>query len=211
MKIALYIILIAAIIAGVSSLIHLYKVSNRNKTEMAKYSTKVNLNANLGKTLVIYYSLSGNTKDIALQIQSLTNANLYEIKPKEEIKQGPALYLTSKKQISSGNYPEIVNDFPNIEEYDTIFVGSPIWWYTAAPVVLEFLKEFDFQNKNVVPFSTQGSNYGTYFEDFKAKAKNANILKGEAFNNLDSKYNEQVKNKIINWLNGLTTEEQKIG
>ena len=203
MKYVLYSILVIVLIIGIGSLIHLYKVSNKNKTEMAKYSNEVKLTASLGKTLVIYYSLTGRTKDIALQIQSLTNADLYEIKPKEEIKQGPSLYLTSKKQISSGNYPEIVNDFPNVEEYDTIFVGSPIWWYTAAPVVLEFLKEFDFKNKNVVPFSTQGSNYGTYFEDFKAKAKNANILKGEAFNNLDSKYNEQVKNKIIEWLNGL--------
>ena len=203
MKIALYVILIIAIIVGVCSLVHLRKVSNRNKTEMAKYSNKVELTANLGKTLVVYYSLTGHTKDIAMQIQSLTNADIYEIKPKEEITQGPSLYLTSKKQISSGNYPEIVNDFPNIEEYDTIFLFSPIWWYTAAPVVLEFLKEFDFQNRNVVPFSTQGSNYGTYFEDFKTKAKNANILKGEAFNNLDSSYNEQVKNKIISWLNSL--------
>ncbi len=203
MKYVLYAVLVIVLVIGIGSLIHLYKVSNKNKAEMAKYSNEVQLTASLGKTLVIYYSLSGRTKDIALQIQSLTNADLYEIKPKEEIKQGPSLYLTSKKQISSGNYPEIVNDFPNVEEYDTIFVGSPIWWYTAAPVVLEFLKEFDFKNKNVVPFSTQGSNYGTYFEDFKAKAKNANILKGEAFNNLDSKYNEQVKNKIIEWLNGL--------
>lgn len=203
MKYVLYSILVIVLIIGIGSLIHLYKVSNKNKTEMAKYSNEVKLTASLGKTLVIYYSLTGRTKDIALQIQSLTNADIYKIKPKEEIKQGPSLYLTSKKQISSGNYPEIVNDFPNIEGYDTIFVGSPIWWYTAAPVVLEFLKEFDFQNKNVVPFSTQGSNYGTYFEDFKAKAKNANILKGESFNNMDSKYNEQVRNKIIEWLNGL--------
>ena len=203
MKIILYIILIIVIIAGAATLIHLYKVSNKNKTEMEKYSNAVALNANLGKTLVIYYSLTGRTKDIALQIQSFTNADIYEIKPKEEIKQGPSLYITSKKQISSGNYPEIINDFPNIDKYDTIFVGSPIWWYTAAPVVLEFLKEFDFKNKNVVPFSTQGSNYGTYFEDFKANAKNANILKGESFNNLDSNYNEQVKNKIISWLNSL--------
>lgn len=203
MKIALYIILLIVFVVGIGSLIHLYKVSNRNKTEMAKYSNAVSLNTNLGKTLVIYYSLTGKTKDIALQIQSFTNADIYEIKPKEEIKQGPSLYITSKKQISSGNYPEIINDFPNIDAYDTVFVGSPIWWYTAAPVVLEFLKEFDFKNKKVVPFSTQGSNYGTFFEDFKAKAKNANILKGESFNNLDSSYNEQVKNKIITWLNSL--------
>jgi len=203
MKYILYSILVIVLVMGIGTLIHLYKVSNRNKTEMAKYSNNVALTANLGKTLIIYYSLTGKTKDIAQQIQSLTNGTLYEIKPKEEIKQGASLYLTSKKQISSGDYPEIINDFPNAEEYDTIFVGSPIWWYTAAPVVLEFLKEFDFQNKNVVPFSTQGSNYGTYFDDFKAKAKNANILKGESFNNMDAKYNEQVKNKIVEWLNSL--------
>ncbi len=203
MKVALYIILLIIVVAGVSSLMHLYKVSKKNKTEMEKYSNTVSLTANLGKTLVIYYSLTGRTKDIALQIQKFTNANIYEIKTKEEIKQGPSLYITSKKQISSKNYPEIINDFPNIEEYDTIFVGSPIWWYTATPAVLEFLKQFDFKNKNVVPFSTQGSNYGSYFEDFKAKAKNAKILKGESFNNLDSSYNEQVKNKIITWLNSL--------
>ena len=203
MKYVLYTILVIVLIIGIGSLIHLYKVSSRNKTEMAKYSNEAKLTASLGKTLVIYYSLTGKTKDIATQIQSLTNADVYEIKPKEEIKSGPSIYITSKKQISSGNYPEIINDFPNANEYDTIFVGSPIWWYTAAPVVLEFLKEFDFQNKNVVPFSTQGSNYGTYFKDFKTKAKNANILKGESFNNMDSKYNEQVKNKIIEWLNGL--------
>ena len=204
MKIILYIILIIAIVAGIFSLIHLHKVSNRNKAEMAKFSNETTLTANLGKTLVIYYSLSGHTKDIALQIQELTNADIYEIKPKEEIKSGPSLYLTSKKQISSGEYPEIINDFPNIGNYDTIFVGSPVWWYTAAPAVLEFLKEFDFQNKNVVPFSTQGSNYGTFFEDFKTNAKNANILKGESFNNISYEYNEQVKNKIITWLNSLT-------
>ncbi len=201
MKITLYAVLAIVVIVGILSLIHLYKVSKKNKTEMEKYSNSVALNANLGKTIVMYYSLTGNTKDIALQIQSFTNADIYEIKPKEEIKQGPSLYITSKKQISSGNYPEIINDFPDIDKYDTIFVGSPIWWYTAAPVVLEFLKEFDFKNKKVVPFSTQGSNYGTYFEDFKAKAKNANILRGESFNNLDASYNEQVKNKIISWLN----------
>ena len=93
---------------------------------MAKYSKSVTLNTNLGKTLVIYYSLTGNAKDIALQIQNLTNADIYEIKSKKEIKQCPSLYITSKKQITSGKYPEIINDFPNINKYDTIFVCSPI-------------------------------------------------------------------------------------
>ena len=98
MKIALYIILIIAIVAGISTLIHLHKVSNRNKAEMAKYSNNVELTANLGKTLVVYYSLTGHTKDIALQIQSLTNADTYEIKPKEEITQGKGEHKNGSKR-----------------------------------------------------------------------------------------------------------------
>ena len=203
MKYVLYAVLIIAVISAAATLIHLYKVSAKNKAEMSKYEGGVKLTANLGKVLVIYYSLSGRTKDIALDIQLFTNGDIYEIKPQEEIKNNASLYLTSKKQISSEEYPAIVQDFPNIDKYDVIFVGSPVWWYTAATPVLEFLKEFDFKNKKVVPFSTQGSNYGTYFEDFKNKAKNANILQGESFNNLDEKYNAAVKNKIINWLNKL--------
>lgn len=203
MKYVLYVLLLVVIVSIIASLFHLYKVSNKNKTEMAKFKNRVTLNADLGKTLVVYYSLTGKTKDIALQIQSLTNADVYEIKPVKELKQNALLYLESKKQISSQSYPEIVQDLPNAADYDTIFVGAPIWWYTAATPVLRFLNEFDFKNKNVVPFSTQGSNYGSYFEDFKLKAQNANILKGEAFNNLDSGYEENVKNKIISWLNNL--------
>lgn len=203
MKYIFYTVIVIAVVAIIGTVVHLYKVSAKNKAEMSKYENDVKLTANLGKVLIIYYSLTSRTKDVALDIQLFTNGDLYEIKPQEEIKNNASLYLTSKKQISSGNYPAIVQDFPNIDKYDMIFVGAPIWWYTAATPVLEFLKEFDFKNKKVVPFSTQGSNYGTYFEDFKAKAKNANILQGESFNNIDEKYSNAVKNKIIDWLNKL--------
>ena len=85
-----------------------------------------------------------------------------------------------------------------------VMMGSPIWWYTAATPVLQFLREMDFKNKKVVPFSTQGSNYGTFFEDFAARAQNARLLKGESFNNLGPQYDNAVENKIIAWLNSLS-------
>ena len=84
-----------------------------------------------------------------------------------------------------------------------IFVGAPIWWYTAATPGLEFLKTYDFKDRKVVPFSTQGSNFGSYFDDFAAKAKNAKILPGASFNNLSKKYDDAVDNKITDWLNKL--------
>ena len=88
--------------------------------------------------------------------------------------------------------------------YDTIFVGSPVWWYTMAPALYRFLSKIDFNGKKVVPFSTQGSNCGSFFTDFANKAQNAKVLTGEQFNNIDDKFKTQVSNKINTWLNKLS-------
>ena len=111
--------------------------------------------------------------------------------------------LDARRQLKSGNYPKIEENLPDASAYDMIFVGAPIWWYTAATPVLEFLKTYDFKDRKVVPFSTQGSNFGSYFDDFAAKAKNAKILPGASFNNLSKKYDDAVDNKITDWLNKL--------
>lgn len=130
------------------------------------------------KTLVIYYSLSGHTKDIADRIALLTDADVYEIKPKEPLKPGILFSLDARRQLKSGNYPKIEENLPDASAYDMIFVGAPIWWYTAATPVLEFLKTYDFKGRKVVPFSTQGSNFGSYFDDFAAKAKKCKDFAG---------------------------------
>jgi hypothetical protein len=64
---------------------------------------------------------------------------------------------------------------PDMDGFDVVFVGSPIWWYTAATPVKAFLEKTDFKGRRVVHFSTQGSNVGTFLEDFTAMAKNANV------------------------------------
>ena len=107
------------------------------------------------------------------------------------------------KQLKNKKYPSIEEKMPDFQEYDTIFVGFPVWWYTIATPVLAFLQKADFMGKKVVPFSTQGSNYGTSFTDFEQMAKNAKIAKGNSFNNVDKKYDKAVDNKITDWLNNL--------
>lgn len=195
-------VLIVASLAG--GIFHFYKVSCKNKKDMAKYeNNNVAITKQLGKVLVVYYSLTNKTKEIAEKIKAKTNADIYEIKTVEEIKNNPKIYLTSKQQIKSGKYPEIKEPLPDANDYDVIFVGSPVWWYTAATPVLEFLKKMDFKNKEVIPFSTQGSNFGTFFEDFKNRAKNARIISSESFNNLSKEYDKAVDNKISSWLNSL--------
>ena len=204
MKIIIYTVL-AAIVVGLSvGGAHLYKVSKINAKEMAQYEGQGEAVRRLpGRTLIVYYSLSGHTKDIAERIQKMTGGELYEVKTAEEINRYPWFYLTLKKQLKEKNYPALSGKLPDFSKYNTIFVGAPVWWYTVATPMLSFLQQADFAGKKVVPFSTQGSNYGTYFEDFAAAAKNAKIQKSASFNNMPEKYNQAVDNKIAAWINSL--------
>lgn len=195
------VVLFAGLVIGC---VHLFKVSQKNKKELSKYENKeIEYTNNLGKTLVVYYSLSGNTKQIAENIADKTDAEMFEIKTSEKITPNAKFYLDIKQQLKNKKYPSIEEKMPDFQEYDTVFVGFPVWWYTIATPVLAFLQKADFMGKKVVPFSTQGSNYGTSFTDFKTNAKNAQIVQGNAFNNVDKKYARAVDNKITDWLNKL--------
>ena len=205
LKYTIYTIIGIILIIGLSSIFHLTKVHLKNKREMSQYMDKNEVyNNDLGRVLVIYYSLTGNTKKIANQIKEITNADIYEIKTIDELKPGFFVYSKIKKQLATIIYPKIKNDnFPDFNQYDIIFVGSPIWWYTVSTPVSSFLKEVNFNDKLVIPFSTQGSNYGSYFKDFKDQVQNARVKNGAAFNNLPEEYDAAVKNKIIFWLNSI--------
>lgn len=184
--------------------IHLCRVYFKNKKEMSAYAgNPAAVTKNFGKVLVVYYSMSGNTRAIAEKIKEKTNADIYEIKTKDEMKLGPSVYVAIRKQLKTGQYPPLDGGMPDFESYDLIFVGSPVWMYTVATPVLSFLEQADFKGKKVVPFSTQGSNPGSFLEDFKARAKNAVILEGRLFNDLSKKYDSAVNNKIAVWLNSL--------
>lgn len=204
LKYILYTVLLAIVIGLLVGGYHLYRVSSKNQKELSLYDGRtVNLTKDLGKVLVVYYSQTGHTKGIADKITALTHADQYEIKLAEPLPTGPKLHLAVKNQLKSGDYPEIVTDFPDFSQYDIIFVGAPVWWYTVATPALSFLDQADFAGKKVVPFSTQGSNPGTYFADFSQHAKNAQLLQSAEFNNVDKKHDNKVKNKVATWINAL--------
>lgn len=203
LKYVIYFLEAAVLIGLIAGGIHLFRVSSKNKKEMAQYAEDVAVNKEFGKVLVVYYSLSGKTKDIAERIQEKTGADIYEIKTAEELQTGPMFYAKVKQQIKNGEYPALAGEMPDFSAYDMVFVGSPVWWYTVSTPVMAFLGQADFKGKKVVPFSTQGSNYGTFFDDFKKKAQNAEIMISESFNNLPAKYDKAVDNKISAWLNKL--------
>ena len=197
------ILAILAVIGAIIAVIHNLRVAYRNKKELSSFANAELYTANLGKVLVIYYSWTGHTQDIAKQIAELTKADIYRIQTAEEFKSSPAFYARVKKSLKEKTFPQLKGQLPDISSYDTVFVGGPVWWYTMATPLYSFLGQIDFNGKKVIPFSTQGSNPGTFLQDFAANAKNANIGTYAKFNNVSAKYNTEVHNKIVNWLNNL--------
>ncbi len=131
------------------------------------------------KYLVAYFSLSGNTKSVAEKIADCKNADLFEIKPVEEY---PTDYTTvvniAKKEKNSDYQPDLV-DYGDVSDYDVIFIGTPVWWYTMAQVVKAYVLHNDFSGKIIVPFCTHGGGgASSTYSDLQKYAPDATVLKG---------------------------------
>ena len=117
----------------------------------------------MGKTLVAYFSASGVTARKAQEIAEATGADLYEIKPVERYTAAD-LDWTNKQSRSSQEMeddacrPAIANTCEDMDAYDTVFVGFPIWWYVEPRLIDTFLEMYDFSGKTVIPFATSGSS-----------------------------------------------------
>ena len=115
------------------------------------------------KKLVAYFSCTGTTARAASALAAAANAELFEIKPKKPYSPSD-LDWTSKKSRSSVEMsdescrPESAEKAAGMENYDTVFVGFPIWWYVAPRIVETFLESYDFDGKTVVPFFTSGGS-----------------------------------------------------
>ena len=118
------------------------------------------------KKLVAYFSASGVTKSAAERLAKAAGADLFEIKPAVPYTRAD-LDWTNKKSRSSvemnnpASRPEIAEQISNIEDYDTVFIGFPIWWYVAPTIINTFVESYDLSGKTIVPFATSsGSGLG---------------------------------------------------
>ena len=117
----------------------------------------------MGKTLVAYFSASGTTAKAAKNLSEAIGADLYEIKPAQPYTRAD-LDWTNKKSRSSVEMndlaarPELADRNAAIENYEKVFVGFPIWWYTAPRIINTFLESYDFSGKTVVLFATSGGS-----------------------------------------------------
>ncbi len=124
------------------------------------------------KTLVAYYSRTGNTATLAEMIAANTGADVYRIETLDANHYPDDYQATTqqvKQEITDGTLPPI-KPLPDMTEYDTIFIGTPVWWGTLASPVRTFLSETDLTGKTVVPFSTHGGGgAGTSLLDIAAQ------------------------------------------
>lgn len=117
----------------------------------------------MGKVLVSYFSCTGQTKRLAETIADVVEADIHEIVP--EVKYSNAdldwRNKTSRSTLEMNaltSRPKATSKVDNMDDYDTVFVGFPIWWYDAPRIIATFLENYDFSNKTVIPFATSGSS-----------------------------------------------------
>ena len=142
----------------------------------------------MNKTLVAYFSASGVTARAAREIAEAVGADLYEICPAEPYTDAD-LNWTDKKSRSTVEMndtacrPAIAEPVANMEQYDTVFLGFPIWWYVEPRIVDTFLESYDFSGKTVIPFATSGgSGIGKAEKSLRAHCPEANWKQGKLVN-----------------------------
>ncbi|MDE7365516.1 MAG: NAD(P)H-dependent oxidoreductase [Ruminococcus sp.] len=127
----------------------------------------------MSKKLVAYFSASGVTANAAKTLAEVTDADLYEIRPqvsytKEDLNWMNKNSRSSIEMKDKALRPAIADKNTDIESYDVIFVGFPIWWYVAPTIINTFLESYDFSGKKIVLFATSGgSDFGNTVKDLK--------------------------------------------
>ncbi len=158
-----------------------------------------------GKTLVVYFSGSGNTKRVAEDIAAATGGTLFELVPVTPYTNADLSWTTAGSRVNREHDDEALRDIPlvtttpeNFDEYDTVFIGYPIWWGIAAWPVNNFVKNNDFTGKTVIPFATSASSgMGQSGTLLAGMAGTGNWQEGHRFSSGAS------KSAVEDWVNGL--------
>ncbi len=147
----------------------------------------------MSKKLVAYFSASGTTAKVAKNLANAAGAELYEIKPAVPYSRADLNWQDKQSRSSvemrdKSSRPELADTDANIAEYETIFIGFPIWWYIAPTIINTFLEAYDFSGRKIVLFATSGgSGFGKAVASLQPSAPKATIIEGEILNGSPSK------------------------
>ena len=154
----------------------------------------------MSEILVSYFSASGVTKNIAKKISDAVNGDLFEIEPLKKYT-AEDLDWTNKRSRSSiemndkTSRPQTSKKISSIEEYNTVIIGFPVWWYTAPKIINTFIEENNLENKNIYVFVTSGGTGSEgSFKDLKDTYKNLNFISSKRF------IGEESNEEYTNWI-----------
>jgi Flavodoxins len=158
----------------------------------------------MSKKLVTYFSASGVTRKVAMELAEAVNADLYEIKPQVLYTEADLDWRDKKSRSSiemgdKSSRPAIADKDANVGAYDVVFVGFPIWWYVAPTIINTFLESYDFAGKTIVPFATSGSSsIGETVANLKGSVDaSVTITEGKMLNG------RQTKESLTAWVDSL--------
>ena len=154
------------------------------------------------KTLVAYFSASGVTRQVATRLAEVANADLYEIQPEqlyteEDLNWRDSLSRSSVEMKDKTSRPAIKKSELNMDDYNVVYVGFPIWWYTCPTIINTFIESYDFSGKTVIPFATSGgSTIEQACQDLKSAYPKANWKDGRLLN-------AATKDELEEWVKNL--------
>ena len=152
----------------------------------------------MGKKLVAYFSASGTTRKVAEMIADYARADLFEITPKIPYTKEDLDWMNKKSRSSvemndKKFRPEVLDTDIDINGYDEIILGFPIWWYVAPTIVNTFLEKYNFSDKRIILFATSGgSGFGNTVRELQSSVPDSVITEGKIFNNV-------TKQQIAEW------------
>ncbi len=179
------------------------KDDNENMSNSSEDTTSEIVN-NKGKTLVVYFSCTGNTKKVAENMAEGLNADIHEILPEVSYTSDDLDYnndnsRSSKEMNDKSSRPVISGRVENMEQYDNVFIGYPIWWSEAPRILDTFVESYDFTGKTVIPFCTSGSSdIASSSKALQELAGSGTWLEGRRFSGKES------KDEIMEWVNSLS-------
>ncbi|MDR0713256.1 MAG: NAD(P)H-dependent oxidoreductase [Bacteroidales bacterium] len=168
----------------------------------------VNDDKEQSRVLVVYFSCTGTTKRLAEYAADILVAGIHEIVPEVPYTSADLNYSNddcraNREQNNPSARPAIKNGMENMEKYDVILLGYPIWWGQAPKIIYTFLETYDFSGKTIVPFCTSGSSgIGTSDTNLHALAPGINWMSGRRFSG------SETKNGISQWIESLNVNSK---
>lgn len=155
--------------------------------------------------LIVFFSYTGNTRKIAYKIKEKLGCDILEIKTIIPYSEDYETVVNDEQNNEASNHlPEIQNININLNNYDTIILGTPVWWYRPCPAIRTFLTENNLDGKTIIPFATNAGWLGRTFIEIKNMCPNSNVENN--INIVFESYSDQLvtsEEEIDNWIDKL--------